>query len=124
LLLAEAGYFSLGCLAVLWGALVLVLGWQQRQRVRLRPASSEPWRINRREAAALLLWLGVATWDLFRPPELVAGRAPPRGGGPPGAPGGARRPGAARAARRLHPRVQTPRCRPSMRGASWRHWRN
>jgi hypothetical protein len=75
LVLAELGYFSLGRLAALWGLLVLVLGWQWRQRVRFRSASSATWRFNRWEAAALALWLVVASWLFFRPHEFVAGGA-------------------------------------------------
>lgn len=75
LVLAELGVFSLTGLAVLWAVLVFGLGWRWRQRGGLRAAPAVPWRVNRRELAALLLWLAAASWLFFRPHEFITGGA-------------------------------------------------
>lgn len=75
LVLAEVGYFSLGRLAVLWGVLLLVLGWRWWQRVGLRSRPAATWRVNRWELAALLMWLATASWLFFRPHEFITGGA-------------------------------------------------
>ncbi len=78
LLLAEAGLFALGHLAILWAGLTLVLAvfaWRRHRHRTPEPVSDLLRHLNYREAAALALWLVVAFWLFFRPHEFIAGAA-------------------------------------------------